>query len=129
MRFLDVFATGDTTESHFKLRGNIEINESALSIINDNLDEKSRVWLDANNLNAVVKGFKMHDDIYEADIRNLSFLAKKNGENFELKKLASKFKMDNTGLYFNDLTFKTESSFLQGHIRLLTPTENAFFRL
>lgn len=126
MRFLDVFATGDTTESHFKLRGNIEINESALSIINDNLDEKSRVWLDANNLNAVVKGFKMHDDIYEADIRNLSFLAKKNGENFELKKLASKFKMDNTGLYFNDLTFKTESSFLQGHIRLLTPTENAF---
>nr|WP_153850818.1 hypothetical protein [Ornithobacterium rhinotracheale] len=126
MRFLDVFATGDTTESHFKLRGNIEINESALSIINDNLDEKSRVWLDATQLNGLVKGFKMHDDIYEADIRNLSFLAKKNGENFELKKLASKFKMDNTGFYFDDLTFNTESSFLQGHIRLLTPTENAF---
>lgn len=126
IRFINTFSTGDTTESHFKLRGNIEINESALSIINDNLNEKSRVWLNANNLNAEVNGFKMHDDIYEADIKNLNFLAKKNGENFELKKLSSKFKMDNTGFYFNDLTFNTQSSFLKGHIRLLTPTENAF---
>ncbi|MBV7440442.1 translocation/assembly module TamB [Weeksellaceae bacterium TAE3-ERU29] len=127
IRFVDNFSNDkDTTESNFKLRGNLTINESKLAIINRNLPKKEQVWLDSRNLNGEVKNLDIQGSVYTADIKYLNFLARKNDEDFELKNFSSKFKKDDKGIYFNDLSFKTQSSDLNGLIHLNHDTSDGF---
>lgn len=119
IQFIDKFVTEDDgSESEFKLRGNLKIENSQFSIINQNLPENEQVWLDSDNFNATIKNVDIKGSTYLADIKKLNFEAEKNGEKYALKQLGTQFKMNDNGLFFNDLELKTQSSSLNGHVHL-----------
>ena len=76
-------------DSEFKLRGNLNIIASSLSIINQNLPEREQVWLDAENLNAEIAEIDVNGSTYLAQIMEMNFDAVKNGEKYQLKELLS----------------------------------------
>lgn len=118
VKFIDKFSSDDDSSSDFLLNGNLSLKNSKLQIINENLDEKSRVWLEASQLNVDLKNIEIEGGSYMAMIENLRFNAKKNGENYRLKDFTTAFKMTPTGLFFDKLNFETQSSHLNGRINL-----------
>lgn len=117
IRFIDRFSDDkDTTSSDFKINGNLKINHSQLAIVNQNLPEKEQVWLDSKNLNLTAENVNISNSDYQADIQQLSFEAEKNGEKYTLHNLSSSFEMGDKLLSFKDLSLKTQSSELNGHL-------------
>ena len=119
IKFIDKFVIEDSSsDAEFKIRGDINITDSKLSIINYNLDAKEQVWLDAENFNANIKDLDVSGEVYMANIKNLSLEAEKNGENYKVERLSSLFKMDDKGISFDALTLTTQSSHLKGYVHL-----------
>ena len=119
IRFIDKFIIEDSEDdSEFKIRGDIKIIDSKLSIINYNLDPKKQVWLDSENFNTVISDVNVTGSTYSANIEQFSMDAKKNGEDFQVENLSSIFRMDDRGIYLDNLDFKTQSSQLDGYIHL-----------
>lgn len=116
----------DTIPSNFKMNGNLFVSRSQLSIINENLPQSTRVWLQSKALNAALRKIKIEGNEYSADIEKLNFLATKNGENFQMKKFAAQFKMNDKGIFLNDFNITTQSSSLSGYLRLSHSKENGF---
>ena len=119
IKFVDSFVVEDSKDdSEFLLRGNLNVFQSKLSIKNENLPDTEKVWLDAENLNAEIVNVDVNGSTYLADIMELNFDAEKNGEKYRLDELSSKFKMNDNGIYFDQLKLQTQSSLLDGHIHL-----------
>lgn len=120
IKFIDKFILEDSTrgDSEFVLRGNLEIQNGKLKIINHNLVQNSKVWLDANRLNARLEKISVEGKTYIARIKKLRFDAVKNREKYQLKDLTTNFKMTDKGLFFNDLNLETQSSHLNGFLHL-----------
>src|SRR5690606_40505302 len=119
IKFIDKFVIEDSSsDAEFKIRGDINIAGSKLSIINYNLDAKEQVWLDAENFNANIKDLDVSGEVYMANIKNLSLEAEKNGENYKVERLSSLFKMDDKGISFDALTLTTQSSHLKEYVNL-----------
>lgn len=118
IKFIDNFATDDDTESNFRLRSNVTIRNSSLSIINDNLPDNEKVWLDSKNFNADIASLDITTDEYAGKINSITFKSVKNGENYEVKNLESDFLMNQNGIFFSNLDLVTQSSDLKGSISL-----------
>ncbi|MXV38522.1 hypothetical protein GO491_07510 [Flavobacteriaceae bacterium Ap0902] len=120
IQFIDKFVVDDSSgsASEFKLKGNLIIEDSKFSIINQNLEENLQVWLDSENFNTTIRNIDLQGSTYQADIRELNFNANKNGENYTLKNLIGYFKMTDQGISLEDLSIETQSSILSGKIQL-----------
>lgn len=119
IKFVNSFVTDKEEESEFLLRGNLNIIQSNLSIINYNLPPKERVWLDAKQFNAEIVDVNVSGSTYSARIFDMNFDAEKNGEKFRLEELTTDFKYTETGIYFDNLLLQTQSSLVDGHVHLL----------
>lgn len=119
IKFIDKFVVEDSNDdATFKIRGDVNIINSQLSIINYNLDPKEQVWLDAQKFNSVIEDILVTESAYSANIKTFKLDAKKNNEDFKIKNLSSIFRMDEKGIHFDDLDLETQSSHLKGYVHL-----------
>lgn len=127
IQFIDKFVVGESEEdSEFKIRGDIRISDSKLSIINYNLEPNHQVWLDAENFNAVIEDVSVSGSTYKANIENLAFEAEKNAEKFKLERLSSTFEMNDRGILLDNLYLTTQSSNFEGYFHLKYDSIQAF---
>lgn len=119
IQFIDKFVLGESQgESEFKIRGDINILNSKLSIVNYNLEPNQQVWLDAENFNAIIKDVNVSGSTYMANIDDLNFEAEKNSEKFKLERLSSVFLMNDQGILLDNLRLTTQSSDIDGYFHL-----------
>lgn len=115
--FIDTFSSEQEKEkSDFKLHGIVNVHNGKLLIRNENLEANKQDWVDAENFNLKVENFRLENDDIWADLKNLSFDGKKNGEDYKVEKLAADFHLSDSEMRFDDLTIRTKDTDLEGYL-------------
>ncbi len=108
----------------FKLQGRVDMVNSQLSIVNQNLPEEDQVWLDASDLNLKVPDVKIVDSDIQATVNQLSFKGKRHKENYIVNELSGQVHYSETELSFKDLTLESDTSLLFGSLYFKHTKEN-----
>lgn len=103
-------------KSDFKLRGVVNVYDGKLLIRNENLEGHKRDWVNAENFQLKVENFRLENDLIWADLKNLSFDGKRNGEIYQLKQLATSFHLSDQEMILDELKIHTEDTDLEGHL-------------
>ncbi len=118
-RFINKFDDGmprDPKKPVFKLNTRLEIRDSKVSIINQNLDGEEGKWLQAENVNLVVPELNVIGPKVKANINNFTFRTKRWGKSHFLDTFSGNLEIDKEHLTLTDLTFYTDHSLLQGNL-------------
>ncbi len=122
LNFIDQFNSESETKDSSKLvlEGNINIYDGYLEIVNENLPQKEQVWVKASDLNLEIDNFKLDDaDVY-ANIKKLTFKAKRNEDiQSELMHFVGNFTYRNDLLEIQNILVETDNSKLKGQFALV----------
>ncbi|MDR2204962.1 MAG: translocation/assembly module TamB [Flavobacteriaceae bacterium] len=119
IRFIDLFDSGkpSTHKTPFELKSGIWIENSRVSIVNQNLEGDAGKWLDAKNFNLQVPELKIKGADINAKIKNFSFVTTRWGKSHFVKTFSAEMALNKKGLFLNDLIFNSEGhTFLDGNI-------------
>ena len=119
IRFVDLFNSPapKTPREPFQLKSRIFINDSKVSIINQNHTGEEGKWLMAENVNLVVPELKVNGANVSAQINNFRFTTERWGKKHTVDTFSADFSLTNQFLSLKDLTFNTDHSLLQGDIK------------
>ncbi|MDO5510955.1 MAG: hypothetical protein Q4F57_09680 [Weeksellaceae bacterium] len=120
LKFVNRFVVEKTSETptEFRLRGNAYLKNASLSITNENLADSEKVWLDARRMYAHIEDIDLEGSTYYANVLQFSMRAKRHGEEYNLHRLRTRFRMTDTGIFLDNLLAQTQSSLLTGHVRM-----------
>ncbi len=122
LNFIDQFNSKSKAKdsSSLVLEGYITIHDGYLEIINENLPQEEQVWVKASDLNLEVDNFKLDNaDVY-ANIKKLTFKAKRSEEiQSELMHFAGNFTYRNDLLEIQNILVETNNSKLKGQFALI----------
>src|SRR5690606_17598464 len=117
LTFINKFSNEEKKEkSDFRIKGDVEILNGKLLIHNENLAEEKQTWIDSEHFNALIENFRFEDEEIWADLKRLSFDGKRNGENYDVKKLKTDFHYSKEELRFDDLEILTSDTDLEGNL-------------
>jgi len=113
--FTQKFDSGDTTEvKPFELLSrNIQLKNTAISVIDENQEDP--VALDLKSLNLDADDFSINGPIIETEINSLSFMEQRG---LVVEKLKADFKYTETQLFLNNLQLATQHSSINGDVVL-----------
>lgn len=113
-RFVRLFDTNTPAKKKFLLTArNVYLNNARFLLSDDNSDlEKS---LDFTELNATLRGFKIHGPDISAQIENMRFL---DFRGLRVKKMDAEFLYSNTAIKLKSLDLLTTGSFVKGDVQL-----------
>ncbi|SHK43704.1 translocation/assembly module TamB domain-containing protein [Epilithonimonas mollis] len=117
VRYVDNFDDGkprDPKKKPFKMGMKIDMINGIASIVNENSPGEAGRWLDARNINLNVTSLKVEGPDVFADIRNFSFITKRNGKEHAVDTFSTNFELTKKHLKLGNLTFNTDHSLLQG---------------
>lgn len=103
-----------TEESDFILRGDVEIINGKLLIQNQNLENQN--WISSQNFNALIEKFRLENNEIWANLKQMSFDAERNGENYVVENFSGDFHYSDKEIRIDKLNLKTEDSYLDGHL-------------
>ena len=104
--------------SDFKLRGFLNVTDGELLIRNENKEGYKKDWLDAKKLNIAIENFRLENNEIWADLKDMDFEAKRNGEDYKVEKLAGEVHYSDKEIRIDKLDLKTADSDLKGHLVL-----------
>ena len=119
VRFIELFEGGpsDPKKPPFELKSRIFINDSKVSIINQNHEGDEGKWLMANNVNLIVPELKVNGSNVFAQINNFRFTTERWGKKHNVDTFSGDLALTKEFLSLKDLTFNTDHSLLQGDIK------------
>ncbi|WP_182043629.1 translocation/assembly module TamB domain-containing protein [Moheibacter lacus] len=104
--------------SDFKLRGFLNVMDGELHIRNENLEGYKQDWVDAKKLNISIEDFRLENNEIWADLKSMNFEGKRNGEDYIVENLAGNVHYSDKEIRVDEMDFKTEDSYLNGHLVL-----------
>lgn len=117
LELIDSFSSEEKKEkSDFRLKGSVEIVNGNLLIQNQNLLSEKQDWIDSEHLNALIENFRFEDEEIWAELKRMNFDAKRNGEDYDVKNLATAFHYSPKELRFDDLNIQTSDTDLNGNL-------------
>ncbi|SEF55510.1 hypothetical protein SAMN05421847_0305 [Halpernia humi] len=119
IRFVDKFENGkapDPKKKPFQLNARIVIENTKISIVNQNSEGEAGHWLQAENVNGIVPNLKVVGPDVRARINNFSFVTQRWGKKHFLKTFSTDFHINRDFLKLKDLTLETDHSLLQGDL-------------
>lgn len=119
IRFIDLFESGpaDPKKPPFELKSRIFINDSKVSIINQNSEGDAGKWLQATHLNLIVPELRVKGSDVFAQINNLRFVTERWGKKHNVDTFSGDLSLTKHYLSLKDLTLNTDHSLLQGDIK------------
>lgn len=118
IRFVDKFNRPTTVvhKTPFQLNARVVIENSKVSIINQNHDGDAGKWLQAENVNLVIPNLKVVGPKVKAEINNFTFRTKRWGKSHFVDTFSGNLEIDKEHLSLKELTFFTDHSLLQGDL-------------
>lgn len=119
IRFIDKFENGKAPNPKmkpFQLNSRIVIENTKISIINQNSEGEAGHWLQAENVNGIIPNLKVVGPDVSARINNFSFVTQRWGKKHFLKTFSTDFHINKEFLKLKDLTLETDHSLLQGNL-------------
>lgn len=119
IRFVDLFDDGkprDPKKPIFKMNTSIQVENSKLSIVNENLPELEGKWLLSENFQLDIPKLQVKGAEVDAQIKKISFKTPRMSRNYEMKKFAGNFSLREDSLSFRNLIFHTEKSYVAGRV-------------
>jgi len=117
IRYVDNFNDGkprDPKKKPFQMAMKFDIINGIASIVNQNSPGEAGRWLDARNVNLNVTNLKVEGADVFAEIRNFNFITKRYGKEHIVDTFSTNFELTKKHLKFDNLTFNTDHSLLQG---------------
>jgi len=117
IRYVDNFNDGkprDPKKRPFQMAMKFDIINGIASIVNENSPGEAGRWLDARNVNLNVTNLKVEGADVFAQIRNFNFITKRYGKEHIVDTFSTNFELTKKHLKFDNLTFNTDHSLLQG---------------
>lgn len=118
-RFITKFDNGkprDPKKPPFQLKARVVIENSKISIVNQNHEGDEGKWLQAEDVNLVVPEINVIGPKVKARINNFTFRTKRWGKSHFVDTFSGNFEIDKEHLSLKELTFFTDHSLLQGNI-------------
>ena len=119
IRFVDLFNTPSPTtpQEPFQLKSRIFINDSKISIVNQNSEGEEGKWLTAENVNIVVPELRVNGSNVFAQINNMRFTTERWGKKHFVDTFSADLALTKQYLFLKDLTLNTDHSLLQGDLK------------
>ncbi|MDO4763961.1 MAG: translocation/assembly module TamB [Flavobacteriaceae bacterium] len=105
----------DPKKPPFKFTSRIEIENSKVSIVNENQGEDGK-WLKAEKFNAYISELKTEGTNVNLKFNKMSFITERWGKKHFLETLSGDLKITKEIFAFKNLTFNTDHSLLQGDL-------------
>lgn len=105
----------DPKKAPFKFNSRIQIDNSKLSIVNENQGQDGK-WLKAEKLNAYVSNLKIIGSDIKLKFNRLSFITERWGKKHFLETLSGDLFVNKEKFEFTDLIMNTDHSLLQGDL-------------
>ncbi|UOE40306.1 translocation/assembly module TamB [Chryseobacterium suipulveris] len=120
VRYIDLFDDGkapDPTRPPFELKTRVFVNDSKISIVNQNHEGYEGKWLMADNVNLIVPELKVNGSNVFAQINNMRFTTERWGKKHFVDTFSGDLSLTKEFLSLKDLTLNTDHSLLQGDIK------------
>ncbi|WP_083917676.1 translocation/assembly module TamB domain-containing protein [Riemerella columbina] len=120
-RFINLFDNGKKkapNKPEFQLDSRISIQNSKLSIVNQNSEGDAGKWLDATHLNILIPNLKVKGSDVSAQVNQFSFITERWGKKHIVDNFSTHFTFNKEYLFLDNLLFNTDHSLLQGHLKL-----------
>ena len=120
VRFIELFDNGkkrDPKKPPFELNSRIQIQDSKVSIINENSPGDQGKWLTATNFNLKAPNVKVNGPNISALINNMSFVTTRWGKSHIVDTFSTELSLTKQFLSLKDLTLNTDHTLLQGDIK------------
>lgn len=120
VRYIDLFDDGkapDPTRPPFELKTRVFVNDSKISIVNQNHEGDEGKWLMADNVNLIVPELKVNGSNVFAQINNMRFTTERWGKKHFVDTFSGDLSLTKEFLSLKDLTLNTDHSLLQGDIK------------
>ena len=119
IRFVQLFDSGkpSVNKEPFQLKSRIYINNSKISIVNQNHEGDQGKWLDATDVSLIVPEIIVKGSDVNAQINNLRFKTKRWGKEHYVETFSTNMTLNKQFLYLKDLTLNTSHSLLEGNIK------------
>lgn len=119
VRFVQLFnkTPADKSKPPFELKSRIFINDSKVSIINQNHEGDKGKWLMATNVNLIVPELRVNGSNVFAQINNLRFTTERWGKKHIVDTFSGDLALTKQFLSLKDLTLNTDHTLLQGDLK------------